>query len=209
MGIEHKHAYRFVYLKSDKWQNTRLEALVKAAGKCAICGEESNSNDAHHVVYPESFWDTTTEHLVILCRPCHKIAHAFVSNTKKDEEQKWSEWNSMIGHIKEWHLDKQAWMKDPDAVVFKTPKDLRDAYEKALNRLKELDPKPHKTPKANVPMIGNVLAKYDVPIGDQQMCLIISGQDMDASVFDRASDTILAFKSVYVPPSKKSDPDKN
>jgi hypothetical protein len=114
MGIEHKHAYRFVYLKSDEWQNVRLEALVREEGKCQICGCESVFNDAHHVVYPKSFWDTETRHLVILCRPCHNVAHAFISNKQKSDSDKWSEWNHLVSVLKEWQRDKIEWLKDSD-----------------------------------------------------------------------------------------------
>ncbi len=75
MGIEAKHSYRFVYLKSEKWDTVRLEALARDEAKCCICGFQSISNDAHHINYPPSVWDTREDDLVILCRPCHNLAH--------------------------------------------------------------------------------------------------------------------------------------
>lgn len=76
MGIEHKHTYRFGYLRSEKWQTLRIAALAEKDAKCKICGERSLSNDIHHVYYPPSFWDTKVEDVVILCRRCHEFVHS-------------------------------------------------------------------------------------------------------------------------------------
>jgi len=116
MGIEHKHAYRFVYLRSDEWQGVRLEALVREDGKCQICGEESIFNDAHHVVYPKSFWQTKPHHLVILCRPCHNVSHAFIKHKHGKCGARWKEWFAMICILKEWQASKVAWLHNPDLV---------------------------------------------------------------------------------------------
>ncbi len=76
MGIEHKHIYRFAYLKSDQWQSVRLEAIVRDNGECQLCGENIGSSaDAHHIFYPKSFWNTKPMHLVTLCRSCHGYIH--------------------------------------------------------------------------------------------------------------------------------------
>ena len=75
MSTSRKHEYRFKYLKSDEWLTVRAEALVREDACCQICGLRDLSNDAHHVAYPPSFWDTKAYHLVILCRPCHDLCH--------------------------------------------------------------------------------------------------------------------------------------
>lgn len=75
MGIPSKHSYRFVYLKSEEWKDVRIEALARDGAKCQLCGFESVSNDAHHIHYPKSFWDTKSDDLIILCRPCHNFIH--------------------------------------------------------------------------------------------------------------------------------------
>jgi len=75
MGIQGQHNYRFVYLKSEEWKDVRVEALARVGAKCQICSFESISNDAHHIFYPKSFWDTKPDDLIILCRPCHKFIH--------------------------------------------------------------------------------------------------------------------------------------
>lgn len=109
MSIESKHAYRFQYLKSDCWKLVRLEALVREGGKCQICGEESISNDAHHIWYPESVWDTTQENLVVLCRPCHDLLHALTPDCKTRDEgigrQRWIDFRNAMDA---WKLKKLA-----------------------------------------------------------------------------------------------------
>jgi len=112
MGIEGKHAYRFVYLKSEKWQNVRIEALAREGGKCQICGEESISNDAHHVWYPESIWETRSENLVILCRPCH-------------EEE-----------LKQWKSAATVYVETPE-----TTQALQDIFQVVKTRLDEIKSK--------------------------------------------------------------------
>jgi hypothetical protein len=75
MSIESKHAYRFGFLKSEKWENLRVACLVKNKGRCVVCGVRDLSNDAHHVRYPRSFWDTKVVHLKTVCRVCHTAIH--------------------------------------------------------------------------------------------------------------------------------------
>lgn len=76
MGIEQKHEYRFVYLKSEEWELVRSEALAKCDAVCAVCGYRDLSNDAHHFHYPANFRDTTVKDLIVLCRTCHELFHA-------------------------------------------------------------------------------------------------------------------------------------
>lgn len=78
MGIEAKHSYWFGYLKSEQWQTVRIEALAREKGRCQICSIFSPHNDAHHIEYPSSIWDTKSDHLVIVCRPCHNLIHSIL-----------------------------------------------------------------------------------------------------------------------------------
>lgn len=135
MSIEGKHSYRFGYLKSDKWQAVRLEALVREKGKCQICGEESISNDAHHIWYPENIYDTTEQHLVILCRACHEFIHEMLPECKTDDAEKGTaQWLKFRNAILAWRQGKME-LFDEDSVnvplivgnVIKLP-ELRDAY---------------------------------------------------------------------------------
>lgn len=94
MSIEGKHFYRFTYLKSEEWRTARLIALAKAGGHCALCGKVDWSNDAHHKKYPEDIWDTTPNHLVILCRCCHEKVHQRFG--KEASKRQWSYVNRLI-----------------------------------------------------------------------------------------------------------------
>jgi hypothetical protein len=143
MSIESKHAYRFGYLKSEKWKTVRLEALVREKGKCQICGEESISNDAHHIWYPKSIYDTTEKNLVVLCRACHSFVHQMVPECKTNDEEKGiREWNRFRNAIFVWRQDKS------DLFLIRTDirdepnqyiriRDLRTAYDELKRRFKE------------------------------------------------------------------------
>lgn len=72
--INGRHFYRFKYLKSEHWQNLRLEKLVEVDACCFRCGMRDLSNDVHHVNYRKLF-DVTLADLVVLCRRCHTLMH--------------------------------------------------------------------------------------------------------------------------------------
>lgn len=78
MSVSHKHAYRFIYLKSEEWQTVRAAVLASCQAGCFICGIQSVGNDVHHIEYPKNMWDTTPAHCVVLCRRCHKIVHRLI-----------------------------------------------------------------------------------------------------------------------------------
>jgi len=75
MSIAAKHAYRFGFLKSEKWSNVRLACLARDKGCCMGCGKFDLSNDAHHIEYPENWYDTKLHQLRTLCRECHERVH--------------------------------------------------------------------------------------------------------------------------------------
>lgn len=75
MSIEGKHAYRFGFLKSEEWKAIRLACLLKNDACCVVCGFRSLENDAHHVRYLGSFWNTKVQQLKTLCRECHTKLH--------------------------------------------------------------------------------------------------------------------------------------
>lgn len=136
MSIEGKHHYRFKYLKSEAWQTVRIEALAREKGKCQICGEESISNDAHHMWYPESIYETRAEHLVILCRPCHDFIHSMIPECKtRDEEEGRGNWLKFSNAIVAWRKNKLALFGTADGLKIPNPKSLREAYEKLKNQL--------------------------------------------------------------------------
>lgn len=136
MSIEGKHSYRFVYLKSEKWSNVRLDAIAREKGKCQICSEESISNDAHHIWYPESIWDTTQDHLVVLCRACHNFIHTMMPECKTDDESEGrSNWLKFSNSILVWRKDHMSLFNSTEGIeIVGGPAQLRAE----LKRLKSI-----------------------------------------------------------------------
>ena len=105
MGIEHKHAYRFVFLRSEEWKDVRYEALAREQMRCQICNEENFSNDAHHVYYPKNIWDTEAGDVVILCRDCHEMVQALFYQ-QKDRKAGLVKFNNIVAVIQKWFSSK-------------------------------------------------------------------------------------------------------
>lgn len=125
MSIESKHAYRFKFLKSEKWSAVRLEALVREKGKCQICGLESISNDAHHIWYPEDIYGTLEKHLAILCRPCHEFCHAVLPECKTRHENKGlQQWTLFRNAVSAWRVAKDDLFNNSNGCPTVTPKHL-------------------------------------------------------------------------------------
>ena len=117
MSIESKHAYRFGYLKSEQWKNVRIEALARERGMCQICREESISNDAHHIWYPENIYETTERHLVILCRPCHDFVHLMLPECKtRDEDEGIAQWTRFRNAVLTWRIEHMKLFSSTDGV---------------------------------------------------------------------------------------------
>src|ERR1035437_9159173 len=142
MSIESKHAYRFQFLKSDKWKAVRLEALVREKGKCQICGAESIYNDAHHIWYPKSVYETTEKHLVVLCRGCHEFIHQMIPDCKtRDESIGKSNWRKFKNAIVIWRMHNASLFQEGinlDVLATSSAGDLRVAYFKAQQEIKDL-----------------------------------------------------------------------
>lgn len=128
MSIESKHAYRFEYLKSEQWKNVRIEAIAREGGKCQICFTESIHHDAHHMWYPDCIWETTANHLVVLCRSCHNFVHEMIPECKtNDESEGRTHWNKYHNAILAWRAAHQDLFNGHEVIPFKAP-ELREAY---------------------------------------------------------------------------------
>jgi hypothetical protein len=112
MSIASKHRYRFVFLRSEKWKAVRLQALANQKAQCRLCGYESIANDAHHLYYPASVWDTDPSDLVILCRPCHELIHRILiiqNNRKTRKSSALADLKQIAAAISEWKDDCELW----------------------------------------------------------------------------------------------------
>lgn len=129
MSIDGKYLYRFGFLKSDKWKTVRLEALVREKGLCQICGLESVFNDAHHIWYPENVFDTTADHLVILCRGCHQFVHTVIPECKtKDENKGMENWIKFRNAVVAWRIEHIKLFSNTQEYVGVNPQEFEKAY---------------------------------------------------------------------------------
>lgn len=170
MSIEGQHSYRFGYLKSEQWQTVRIEALAREKAKCQVCGEESLSNDAHHMWYPENIWETRAEHLVILCRPCHDFIHTMVPECKtNDEELGRTNWLKFSNSILAWRKSKILLFGTTDGIKIPNPASLRKRLAELENELegyrdKNSIPKPLAEGKAAhlLRKIASMISKFSL-----------------------------------------------
>lgn len=128
MSVDRKAHYRFVFLRSEKWKSVRLETLAREKAKCRICGYESICNDAHHVYYPESVWDTKPHDLVILCRPCHSLIHTILNchrNRKANRGSALAEVRELSDALSSWNHLKEECMGERKPRKRKKPVDLK------------------------------------------------------------------------------------
>lgn len=116
--VEAKHHYRFKYLKSDHWQNLRLEKMVSVDAKCKKCGVRNLSNDVHHLRY-KKLYDVEITDLVVLCRECHDFAHEALDMCRdriKRYDNSWEATELVINILqasKMFGLDTE-WLAEPD-----------------------------------------------------------------------------------------------
>lgn len=108
MSIESKHAYRFGFLKSDAWEIARLHRLVTDHACCQICGEESVSNDVHHIYYPVRLKESNDSCLVTLCRACHDLIHRLMLKHYKEGEKEiaFEDFKTVLTAVKLWMVKK-------------------------------------------------------------------------------------------------------
>lgn len=109
MGISHKAAYRFGYLRSEKWKTVRIASLARAGARCRLCGIRSLNNDVHHWRYPESVWDTKPFDTLVLCRDCHNLIHAIIDSDKMMARKRIEH---LVGRINVWIESMQQRPKD-------------------------------------------------------------------------------------------------
>lgn len=149
MSIESKHAYRYGYLKSEEWQNVRIEALAREGGKCQVCGEESIGNDAHHIWYPENIYLTKEHHLVILCRDCHNFVHAVRPECKTRDEVKGKvEWKVFIDAVVLWRSSKLPVFTNAEGIKTINPVLLRQKLCRIKSDLQKRPPTKQEVGKA-------------------------------------------------------------
>jgi hypothetical protein len=66
-----------LFLESRWWLDLSRECRKEAGGRCSECGS-TNRLQAHHLRYPDNWFDTTLKDLRCLCDDCHAKAHGLV-----------------------------------------------------------------------------------------------------------------------------------
>lgn len=150
--------YREVYLKSEHWQNLRLQKLVEADCLCLRCGKQSQSNDVHHLCY-KNLYDVTTLDLVVLCRDCHDFVHEKLEQinllTDKDPYEK---------AFSVWKLFLETWGPHPN-----DHKELREQIIQLRKRgIMRNSPKPKKSPQRHGKKVIVFLDQKDFRLYDER-----------------------------------------
>ena len=63
------------YLKSDHWQQKRIDALDHYGNSCVLCGSQDNIN-VHHRNYNNLGHENIKTDLIVLCKLCHEKFHS-------------------------------------------------------------------------------------------------------------------------------------
>lgn len=68
------------FLESDFWIKLSLACRARAKFICYRCGKRAGKKhcQAHHVRYPDDWYQTTLDDLICLCRKCHEKQHGIV-----------------------------------------------------------------------------------------------------------------------------------
>lgn len=63
------------YLRSDRWQELRREALLRDGERCRLCNSPYSLH-AHHRRYADQWGLETPDDLTTLCADCHAAVHS-------------------------------------------------------------------------------------------------------------------------------------
>lgn len=86
------------FYKSDNWKKVREEVILRANGRCEICGKVGN--EVHHKIHltldnlDDPLIALNEDNLLLLCKDCHnKMHNRFNAKTPK---YKWNEDGDLI-----------------------------------------------------------------------------------------------------------------
>lgn len=103
-----------MFLRSD-WWIALSRTKRRSVGKCEQCGDR-RCLQAHHVRYPENWFDTGMEDLKVLCRDCHESEHhitkvVFHPNSKGQRKAFRNERRQRLKARPKVKRDKSWWQK--------------------------------------------------------------------------------------------------
>lgn len=73
------------YLRTEHWDQLRLQCREKHKGECAICASRRRPQ-THHWRYRANWFDTELSDLVLLCEACHAMVHRHGAQTLSPEQ---------------------------------------------------------------------------------------------------------------------------
>ena len=73
--------YRYFYLYSKHWRETRVRKLKDVGYKCEKC-QQRGRLDVHHLTYARIGREKMSD-LQVLCRPCHEKEHKKYDTRRK------------------------------------------------------------------------------------------------------------------------------
>jgi hypothetical protein len=87
-------------MRSEAWQQRRLEIIERDGGRCRTCGKPGNH--VHHVTY-DRLGQEPPRDLVLLCKSCHELEHALYK--LKYRQAFWHRQNDLLalGSIRPGH----------------------------------------------------------------------------------------------------------
>lgn len=150
--------YRSTYLKSEHWQNLRLQKLVESDCLCLRCGKQSQHHDVHHLNY-RKLYDVSTLDLVVLCRGCHELVHENLDRLKKLTEKDSHEKAYAV-----WKVFLETWGPHPN-----DHKELRNYMIELRKRgVMRSSPKPKKPPEIHRKRVSILLDPKDFLLYEQR-----------------------------------------
>lgn len=94
--------YRNTYLRSEHWQNLRLQRILRQKGNCYLCRKQFGlALDVHHIVY-RNLYNVRKTDLRALCRPCHDLVHRILRLTDSDRGCPSLLWKFLRRRIFKW-----------------------------------------------------------------------------------------------------------
>ena len=91
------------YLKSDAWQEKRLQRMAIDGGRCQFCGSRGTADnplETHHFNYRNLFHEDIYKDIVTACRSCHKMIHCGMNRVTSEEGRRgWQ--NDLPQHIRD------------------------------------------------------------------------------------------------------------
>lgn len=127
------YASYYDYLRSEEWQQKRLQVLVRDNFKCQLCGSGKNVQ-AHHISYENLYTEAELDDLVTLCKACHEKVHS--TDLERKFEKQTNDMHKLAVSLLQENMRAAAWLKFVEACSQRTPplsaKEVSQIWQNAL-----------------------------------------------------------------------------